>query len=48
MPAWKSERTENSEGVKMDKIVQINKNAKMEPVRMVQVEETPAEDVADV
>jgi hypothetical protein len=39
LPAVKSEMTENSEGVKMDKIVQVNNKAKMEPVQLVQADD---------
>mgnify|MGYP006086303811 CR=1 FL=1 len=38
LPAVESEFTENSEGVKMDKIVKTNKNAQMEQVKLVQAD----------
>jgi hypothetical protein len=33
LPVWNSKRTENSEGVKMDKIVSIDAHAQMEAVQ---------------
>jgi hypothetical protein len=47
LPVWKSQRTEDSEGVKMDKIVQVNSNAQMEPVSAVQTEAADGEEATE-